>query len=135
MKPKLLCERKTLTSLLLIVFFSLFSLNLTAQSINPNHWEFDDLDDFEPMVTTVTWGLATDVVDVYVMFGDENEPLPYDISDDNGTTATLTIYLPSKSLNSAKNTSLNLDGFVVFDVGDPATFSITFLDFEWDIYI
>ncbi len=136
MKTKTIFKQKTLMSFLMLMIFGLFSLNIsTAQSINPDNWEFEDFESGFNPETVITWGPATEVERVFLDFDEEELDLDFNVYNNDGTTANMTIILPSKSNNSIKNTPLTIYGYVEFDAGSPAEFSITILNPDWIVII
>jgi hypothetical protein len=136
MKTKTTFFQKTFSSFLMLMIFGLFSSNIsTAQSISPDNWEFEDFDSAEDLETIITWGSATEVERVYINYGEDEEDFDFNVYNDNGTTANMTMYLPAKSTNSQKSTPLVLNGFVDFNVGPSASFSITILEGDWIVII
>ncbi|MDR4988589.1 MAG: T9SS type A sorting domain-containing protein, partial [Bacteroidales bacterium] len=103
-------------------------------TIDPDTWEFDDFEDVpDEIVTTITWNDATDVTRVFVVFDDGMEAdFSYRIEDNDGTTATLIMMPPAKSLNQK---SYNLAGFVEFDLGAAAPLLFVFEDPSWFFHI
>lgn len=129
MKNKFTRLYRKLYALLLFGFVLFLPSQILAQAeINPSSFVYNDFDDVDIMVTTITWNGATEVTRVYFdIMGDEIDFM-YDVEDDNGTTASLLMYPPAKNINAAKSNEIEFNGFVVFDFGDPAEITITILN-------
>lgn len=120
---------------------------ITSPTITPNAFVFEDFINFEEdgATTSITWNDATAVEGVFITIQEDGElidvPLPFTVTDIDGTTATLFIEHPEddkKSYGQFMNkseTEVVLDGYVVFDVGEDADFTMTFTDPSWWVEI
>jgi hypothetical protein len=122
------------------------NVNLTANFreiihavIDPDSWVFADFPDVDELVTTVTWNDAASVERAYIVINDGEEEFEIDftfnVTDDDGQTATLTMIPPQDQAKSysGKNKSegFMINGYVVFDLGDPAPFTVDITDPTW----
>jgi len=118
-------------------------VNLTANfrpaisaTIDPDSWSFPSFDDLEPVETIVTWNDATEVTAVYVQVNGHQEHFTYDVEPINEETATLYIGgKPDEKFGHKSKGELEFDGFVEFDIGDPAPFTLIFTDPKWEVDI
>ncbi len=106
--------------------------------IDPDVFEFSDFedDDFqEGMHTTVTWNDATEVKRVYVYVDEMQVDFYFSVEDIDGETARLTMMVPAKSQLMPNSGNLEIEGRIVFDVGDAAAFHLIFTSPRFDVEV
>ncbi len=107
-------------------------------TIKPDYFEFEDFSDLDYMITTITWNDATDVERVYIIDGEDEENLGFEIEDNDGNTAKLIID-PGVVKQHIKNKdeSISYDGFIELNIGSDAHFTVTFTNPKWfvDIWV
>ncbi len=119
------------------VFLTANFREIISATINPDNWEFSSFEDITNVQTTVTWNDATEVTAVYLEIEEHHEYFPYNVDFINEETATIDLLFEEDFDKSAKNSkgSFLLEGYIEFDIGEPAIFTLTFTDPKWELDI
>ncbi len=108
---------------------------IMGATIDPGEFVFADFSDATEFETTVTWNDASEVERVYVLIDGDEIDMIFAVEEIDQESATLKIYSPSKKGSAVKGDDYVVNGYVVFDVGDPAPFTVTITDPTWWIRI
>lgn len=105
-------------------------------TIFPYNFEYEDFEDVpEEIFTTITWNDANEVTRVYILIEEMEMNLSFEVTEIDENTAELKIIIPNEKSNSFKGDPFIVDGYVIFDIGDPAPYTITITDPKWWVEI